>query len=297
MSTILSLSPLPAIILESVVRQALAEDLGRGGDITSQSVIPADARAHVVMAARQDGVIAGLDAAEMAFRLIDASLEIKRLKEDGADVKAGDDVMSIAGCARSILAAERVALNFTGHLSGIATLTQKMARACGNHKARICDTRKTTPGLRALEKYAVRCGGGTNHRFGLDDAILIKDNHVAIAGGIIPALRRAKESAGHMVKIEIEVDTLEQLKEALSEGADIIMLDNMSLEDMAAAVKMTENFGAGTARGRALLEASGNVTLGRLPQIAATGVDMISSGALTHSAPNFDVGLDFKVAA
>ena len=283
------ISPLSPVILEPIVRLALAEDLGRGGDITSAAVIPADAKTRVVMAARQEGIIAGLDAAETTFRLVDPTLAIKRLKPEGAEVKAGDEVMEISGCARSILTAERTALNFVGHLSGIATLTHKMARAIGNHKAKICSTRKTTPGLRALEKYAVRVGGGVNHRLGLDDAILIKDNHIAIAGGVTVALHRAKESAGHMVKIEIEVDTLEQLKEALAEGVDVIMLDNMSLEDMAAAVKLVDH--------RALIEASGGVTLDRIPEIAATGVDHISSGALTHSAPNFDVGLDFKAAA
>lgn len=289
--------PLPAVILEPLVRMALAEDLGRAGDITSNSVIPAEARSRVVIASRQEGIIAGLDAAETAFRLVDPTLAVKRLKAEGAEVKPGDEVMEIEGYARSILTAERVALNFVGRLSGIATLTGRMVRAVGNHKAKICDTRKTTPGLRALEKYAVKVGGGVNHRMGLDDAILIKDNHIAIAGGVSIALRRAKESAGHTVRIEIEVDTLEQLKEVLEEGTDAVMLDNMSLEDMATAVKMVENSDAGTARGRSIVEASGGVTLERIPKIAATGVDMISSGALTHSAPNFDVGLDFKVAA
>ena len=281
-----SLSP---VILEPLVRMALAEDLGRAGDITSDSVIPSDARARVVISARQEGIIAGLDAAETAFRIVDPALSVKRLKAEGSEVKPGDDVMEIEGRARGILTAERVALNFVGRLSGIATLTNKMVRAVGNHKAKICSTRKTTPGLRALEKYAVRLGGGANHRLGLDDAILIKDNHIAIAGGIAPALRRAKESVGHMVKIEIEVDTLAQLKEALEEGVDVIMLDNMSLEEMTTAVK--------SVNGRAIVEASGGVTLDRIPHIAATGVDMISSGAITHSAPNFDVGLDFKSAA
>ena len=283
-----SLLPLSPVILDPLVRMALAEDLGRGGDITSGSVIPADARACVVMAARETGVIAGLDAAETAFRIVDPSLVIKRLKTEGAEVKAGDEVMEIGGAARSILTAERVALNFVGRMSGIATLTQKMVGAVGNHKAKICSTRKTTPGLRALELYAVRTGGGVNHRLGLDDSILIKDNHIAIAGGITVALKRAKENAGHMVKIEIEVDTLEQLREVLAEGADAIMLDNMSLDDMIEAVKLVN--------GRSIIEASGGVTLERIPKIAATGVDVISSGALTHSAPNFDVGLDFKAA-
>ncbi len=281
--------PLPAALIEPMVQAALAEDLGLGGDITSSAVIPEGAKARVVMAAREAGVICGLDIAAAAFKIVDPALDVKRLKNDGDAVQEGDAVMEISGHARSILTAERVALNFAGRLSGIATLTAKMARACGNRKARICDTRKTTPGLRALEKYAVRCGGGMNHRFRLDDAILIKDNHIAAAGGVVPALKTAKAHAGHTVKIEIEVDTLEQLDEVLQEGADVIMLDNMSLEDMAAAVKRTD--------GRAKLEASGSVTLQRIPQIAETGVDMISSGALTHSAPNFDLGLDYTSAA
>ncbi|MCE9507231.1 MAG: carboxylating nicotinate-nucleotide diphosphorylase [Alphaproteobacteria bacterium] len=284
-----NVAPLSHLILEPLVRLALEEDLGRAGDITSDSVIPFEARAKVVMASRQEGVIAGLDAAEIAFKLVDSTLSVKRLKAEGAEVKPGDEVMEIEGRARSILTAERVALNFVGRMSGIATLTNKMVKAVGNHPAKICSTRKTTPGLRAVEKYAVKAGGGANHRLGLDDAILIKDNHIAIAGGVAIALRRAKENAGHMVKIEIEVDTLEQLKEVLEEGADVVMLDNMSLEDMTAAVKMVN--------GRALVEASGGVTLERIPKIAATGVDMISTGALTHSAPNFDVGLDFRAAA
>lgn len=277
---------LPPILIEPIVRRALEEDLGRGGDITSAAAIPPDAKSKVVMTAREEGVIAGLDLAEMTFRMIDPSLKITRVKPEASDVEPKDVVLSVEGSARSILAAERVALNFVGRMSGIATLTRKMVKAVGNHKAKICSTRKTTPGLRLLEKYAVRAGGGANHRLGLDDAILIKDNHIAIAGGVIVALRRAKENAGHMVKIEIEVDTLDQLKEVMDEGgAQVVMLDNMSLDDMATAVKMVA--------GRALIEASGGVTLDRISKIAATGVDMISSGALTHSAPNFDVGLDF----
>ena len=277
------------LIVEPLVKMALLEDMGRAGDITTDSVIPAGAKAKVVIASREEGVIAGLDLAEAAFKTVDAALVVKRLKAEGSDVKKGDEIMSVEGSARAILTAERTALNFVGRLSGIATLTRKMVKATGNHKAKIAATRKTTPGLRAVEKYAVIVGGGTPHRYGLDDAILIKDNHIAMAGGIKIALRRAKESVGHTVKIEIEVDTLAQLDEVLEEGADIVMLDNMSLEDMSAAVKKTA--------GRALVEASGGVTLERIPAIAATGVDMISSGAVTHSAPNFDVGLDFRSAA
>lgn len=284
-----SIAPLPLVITEPLVKAALAEDLGRVGDITSNSTIPADARAKVTMGARADGRIAGLDIAELAFKTVDPELKIKRLKPEGADVKKGDKVLEVEGRARSILAAERVALNFVGRMSGIATLTLKMVRAVGNHKAKIAATRKTTPGLRAVEKYAVQIGGGIPHRYGLDDAVMIKDNHVAIAGGIREALRAAKQNVGHTVKIEVEVDTLAQLDEVLEEGADIIMLDNMSIDDMTLAVKKTA--------GRAMLEASGNVTLERIPAIAGTGVDIISSGAVTHSAPNFDVGLDFEAAA
>lgn len=277
------------LIIEPLVRMALAEDLGHAGDITSDATVPETARAKVVMAAREEGRIAGLDIAEAAFRIVDPALKIRRLKPEGADVKKGDEVLEVEGRARSILAAERVALNFVGRMSGIATLTLKMTRAVGNHKARIAATRKTTPGLRAVEKYAVQVGGGLPHRYGLDDAILIKDNHIAMAGGVRAALRAAHQHAGHTVKIEIEVDTLDQLKEVMEEGADIVMLDNMSLEDMSAAVKFVD--------GRATVEASGGVTLERIPAIAATGVDLISSGAITHSAPNFDVGLDYKAAA
>ncbi len=277
------------VLIEPLVRAALAEDLGRGGDITSNAVVPPDARARVVMGARKEGRICGLDLAELAFRLIDGTLKITRLKPEGSDVRKGDAVLEVEGNARSILAGERVALNFVGRMSGIATLTRNMQQAVGNHKARIAATRKTTPNLRVVEKYAVVVGGGAPHRYGLDDAMMIKDNHIAMAGGITAALKRARQSAGHTDKIEIEVDNLEQLKEVLETGADIIMLDNMSTPDMEAAVKLIA--------GRALVEASGNVTLDRIPEIASTGVDMISSGALTHSAPNFDVGLDYKDAA
>jgi nicotinate-nucleotide pyrophosphorylase (carboxylating) len=281
-------------MIEPLVRLALQEDLGRGGDITSNSTVPAETRARVVMSSREEGRIAGLDFAETAFRLIDPTLKIKRLKAEGADVQKGDDILEVEGRARSILSAERVALNFVGRMSGIATLTLKMVRAVGNHKAKIAATRKTTPGLRAVEKYAVQVGGGIPHRYGLDDAVLIKDNHIAMnnisgAGGVRIAIRNAKEHVGHTVKIECEVDTLAQLTEVLEEGVDIVMLDNMSLEDMRAAVKM--------AAGKATVEASGGVTLARIPDIAATGVDLISTGAITHSAPNFDVGLDYKGAA
>ena len=282
----MNIAPLPYIILEPLVRRALEEDLGRAGDITSASVIPADAHARMVMTASQEGVIAGLDAAKIAFKLVDPALTIKCLKTDGTEVNPEDKVMKVEGCARSILTAERVALNFVGHISGIATLTNRMVKTVGTYKTHICSTRKTTPGLRSIEKYAVRVGGGMNHRLGLDDAILIKDNHIAIAGGIKTVLRRAKDSIGHIVKIEIEVDTLEQLKEVLEEGVDVVMLDNMSIEDMATAVKMVDR--------NAVVEASGGVTIERIAKIVATGVDVISVGALTHSAPHFDIRLDFR---
>ncbi len=280
---------LPLVILEPLVKMALAEDLGRSGDITSNSTVPAETRSRVVIASREEGRIAGLDLAELAFKLVDPTLTVKRLKQEGADVKKGDEVMEVEGKARSILTAERVALNFVGRMSGIATLTLKMVRAVGNHKARIAATRKTTPGLRAIEKYAVQVGGGIPHRYGLDDAVLIKDNHIAMAGGVKIAIQNAKQNIGHTVKIECEVDTLAQLQEVLDEGVDIVMLDNMSLDDMVAAVKLVA--------GRAVIEASGGVTLDRIPKIAGTGVDLISSGAITHSTPNFDVGLDYKTAA
>jgi len=282
-------APLSPFIIEPLVRMALAEDLGRAGDITSDSTVPESARACVVIAAREEGRIAGLDIAEAAFRMVDANLKITRLIREGADVKKGDEVMKVEGRARSILTAERVALNFMGHMSGVATLTLKMVRAVGNHKAKIAATRKTLPGLRAVQKYAVMVGGGIPHRYGLDDAVLIKDNHIAMSGGVRNAIRNAKAHIGHTVKIEVEVDTLEQLADVLDEGVDIVMLDNMTGEQMKQAVAMVG--------GRAVVEASGGVTLARIPEIAATGVDLISSGAITHSAPNFDVGLDYKAAA
>jgi nicotinate-nucleotide pyrophosphorylase (carboxylating) len=277
---------LPAIIISDLVAMALREDWGRAGDITGLATIPADKQARVVMNARDAGVIAGLEFARAAFLQTDPALNVQFLVSEGATVAKKQDIMIVTGNARAILAAERVALNFVGRLSGIATLTAKMTTAAKPHKAKIAATRKTTPGLRAAEKYAVILGGGLPHRYGLDDAILIKDNHIAIAGGILPALRAAKKYAGHTVKVEIEVDNLEQLNDVIAEGADIVMLDNMSFDDMREAVRRVN--------GKMLIEASGGVTLERIPQIAATGVDLISSGAITHSVPNFDVGLDFK---
>lgn len=279
-----ALEGLPALLLEPLVRAALVEDLAPSGDLTTTSVVPAEAEAHVRIAARKSGRIAGLEAARTAFRLIDPSLRIAILVNDGEDVAEGATIAAVEGNARAILQAERVALNFLGHLSGIATATAACVAATAGTRARICCTRKTTPGLRALEKYAVRAGGGMNHRFGLSDGILIKDNHIAVAGGITAAVERARARAGHMVKIEVEIDRMDQLDEALAARADIIMLDNMALETMRQAVTVIA--------GRALVEASGGVTRERVAAIAATGVDLISMGWITHSAPNLDVGLD-----
>lgn len=267
-----------------IVSEALAEDLGRAGDITSQATVPVDAQTQAHLVAREAGVVAGVEVAREVFRQVDPTLIVKTYMTDGTTIAADTKLMTIEGSARAILAAERVALNFVGHLSGIATMTQRYVTAVKPHHTRIVCTRKTLPNLRALQKYAVRCGGGLNHRFGLDDAILIKDNHIALAHGVVAALKAAKSAAGHLVKIEIEVDTLEQLKAVLQEGVDVILLDNMSLEELAMAVKLTA--------GRAVLEASGNMSLERVAQVAATGVDIISVGALTHSVKNFDVGLD-----
>ncbi len=276
------------LLIEAAVRAALMEDLGRAGDITSQAIIPASAMATAVIASRQVGVIAGMEFAHVAFQLIDRALKLEVLVGDGQAVAAGVEIARISGPARGLLSAERVALNYLGRLSGIASLTAKFTSAIAHTKAKIADTRKTTPGLRAFEKYAVRCGGGMNHRFGLDDAVLIKDNHIAVAGGVVAALRAAKANVGHLVKIEIEVDTLVQLQEVISEGADVVLLDNMSLTQLREAVKMVG--------GKMLCEASGNVTLATVKDIAETGVDIISSGALTHSAPVLDVALDIHIS-
>jgi nicotinate-nucleotide pyrophosphorylase (carboxylating) len=276
------LSPLA---IDEAVQRALDEDLGRAGDITSISTVPEATMAHAILVARQAGVIAGLPLAVATFQKLSTDINIEAHFRDGAAVAAGVHVLTISGPARAVLAGERTALNFVGRLSGIATLTADYVRHTAGTKMRICCTRKTTPGLRALEKYAVRCGGGFNHRFGLDDAILIKDNHIAVAGGVRPVLERARAHIGHLVKVEIEVDTLAQLREVLDTGlADVVLLDNMDIATLAEAVKM--------AAGRVVLEASGGVTQTSIAKIAATGVDYASSGALTHSAPNFDVALD-----
>lgn len=279
------LPQLAPLLLEGPVRSALLEDLGRAGDITSQSVVPEEAVARVSLTAREDGVVAGLDVARTAFRLVDPALNIAVIREDGARIGPGDDIALIEGPARSILTAERVALNFLGHLCGVATATRSLVDAVAGTDARICCTRKTTPGLRAFEKHAVLAGGGFNHRFGLDDAILIKDNHIAAAGGITKALEAAQQAAGHMTAIEIEVDTLDQLDEALAAGAKIVLLDNMTTAQLEAAVK--------TAAGKASLEASGKINIETVRSVAETGVNYISSGFITHSAPTLDIGLDF----
>ncbi|MBV8567990.1 MAG: carboxylating nicotinate-nucleotide diphosphorylase [Methylobacteriaceae bacterium] len=275
------------LTIEPRVRDALDEDLGRAGDITTFATIPAGTPARAVIAARKPGVIAGLALAEAAFRLLDPTLGFAPRTTDGDKVVAGDIVAQISGAARPILSAERVALNYLCRLSGIATLTWQYVERVSRTSANICCTRKTTPGLRAFEKYAVRCGGGMNHRFGLDDAFLIKDNHIAVAGGIRPALRAAKANAGHLVQIEIEVDNLDQLREVIEEGADAVLLDNMSIDQLREAVDLVA--------GRMKTEASGGINLDTVAAIAETGVDMISVGALTHSAGGLDLGLDVEV--
>jgi len=280
-----SLRPPSRLLIEPQIRAALEEDMGRAGDVTSELILPADQKVIAKLVARKKGRIAGLNAAEIAFQLIDPSLRFEIAKPDGSAVETGETLAAISGPARAILTGERVALNFLGHLSGVATATAKLVEAVSHTKARIVCTRKTLPNLRILQKYAVRCGGGFNHRLGLDDAVLIKDNHIAAAGGIKPALERVRGGLGHMVKIEIEVDTLAQLEEALTLQADTVLLDNMPLDDLRRAVVM--------AKGYAVLEASGNVTLETVRAIAETGVDYISSGAITHSAANLDIGLDF----
>lgn len=279
------LSPL---VVEDAVRAALNEDLGRAGDITSAATIPENREATAKLVARKPGVIAGLACAAEAFRQLDPDISFQARTRDGERAAARQPLAEIAGDARAILSAERVALNFMTHLSGVATLTAAYAAKIAHTKAKIIDTRKTTPGLRALEKYAVRCGGGVNHRIGLDDAVLIKDNHIAVAGGIAPVLKAARAAVGHLVKIEIEVDTLDQFAEVLKAGgADVVMLDNMDPAVMKRAVEMNA--------GKLVLEASGGVSLDSVAKIAESGVDVISVGALTHSAPTLDIGLDIEI--
>ncbi|MFZ4606113.1 MAG: carboxylating nicotinate-nucleotide diphosphorylase [Caulobacter sp.] len=278
------IAPLPDLLIDPVVRAALAEDLGRAGDITALACIDADARLEATFGARKAGTIAGLACARLAILALDPEAKFKAKVSDGDQVAAGTVLAKVSANARALLSAERTALNLLGRLSSVATLTRTYVDAVAGTTARITDTRKTTPGLRALEKYAVRCGGALNHRFGLDDAILIKDNHVAACGGVGEAIRRARAFAGHLVRVECEVDSLAQLVEALDAGPDVVMLDNFSLKTLRVAVGMTA--------GRVVLEASGGVTLETVRDIAETGVDVISVGALTHSASVLDIGLD-----
>ncbi len=281
------LRPLPAVMLEPMVRAALLEDLGRAGDLTTDAIVPPGLLATTTLAARQPGVVAGLDLAALAFRLVAPGIAVEVQRPDGSRLAAGDTVATVRGPAAGILTAERVALNYLCHLSGIATITASIVDSLAGAGARVTCTRKTTPGLRAVEKHAVRAGGGSNHRFGLDDAVLIKDNHVAIAGDVRTALARARAHVGHLVKIELEVDTLAQLEQALSVGVDAVLLDNMDVPTLRRAVAMVA--------GRAVTEASGRITPQTAPEIAATGVDLISVGWLTHSAPVLDIGLDIAL--
>lgn len=276
--------PLPDLLIEPVVRAALAEDLGRAGDVTALACIAPDARLSVAFVARRTGVVSGLACARLALHGLNGEITFEAVMQDGEALSPGAVLARAEGDARAILSAERTGLNLLGRLCGVATLTRAYVDAVDGTGARIADTRKTTPGLRHLEKYAVRCGGGVNHRFGLDDAILIKDNHVAACGGVGEAVRRARAYAGHLMKVEVEIDRIDQLDEALAEGPDVVMLDNFSLEDLRSAVA--------AAKGRAVLEASGGVNLETVRAIAQTGVDVISVGALTHSAPALDIGLD-----
>ena len=274
--------------IEEAVTRALAEDLGRAGDITSIATVPEGTRGRAVVVARKAGVVAGLPLVAATFRRLSGEIEIAAHSRDGAAIKRGDKLMTISGDARAILGAERSALNFIGHLSGIASATAAFVERIAHTKARIICTRKTTPGLRALEKYAIRCGGGYNHRYGLDDAMLIKDNHIAVAGGIRAVLTRAKQAAGHLVKIEIEVDSLDQLQEVLDVGlADVVLIDNFEPAAMRRAVAMVA--------GRLVIEASGGITLDSAAAIAETGIDYLSSGSLTHSVQNLDIGLDIEM--
>ncbi|WP_454619379.1 carboxylating nicotinate-nucleotide diphosphorylase [Bradyrhizobium cenepequi] len=281
----MTLNPLLPLMYEPLVRTALLEDLGRAGDITADAIVPADQRASLALRARQPGVVAGLDVARCAFQTISPAIRIEIERPDGSVVAPGDTIATINGPARALLTGERTALNFLCHLSGVATATASLVTAVNGTRAQIVCTRKTTPGLRALEKYAVRAGGGSNHRFGLDDAVLIKDNHIALAGNIRTAIERAKAHVGHLVKVEVEVDTLAQLEEALALGIDAVLLDNMTTGDLRQAVAM--------ASGKVITEASGRITAATAPAIAATGVDLISVGWVTHSSAALDIGLDY----
>jgi nicotinate-nucleotide pyrophosphorylase (carboxylating) len=285
------LEALPQIVYEPIVRAALAEDFGLGGDITSEATVPSGTRATALLVARREGVLAGLDPALLAFRLLDPGVRIEVLARDGEDLAQNQTIATLSGDARALLGAERTALNLLSHMSGIATATAAYVAAVGDERCAICETRKTLPGLRALEKYAVRAGGGANHRFRLDDAVLIKDNHIVAAGGIEAALSRARERVGHLVKIEIEVDGLAQLDDVLRVASDVdaVLLDNFSLADLETAVREIG--------GRLLIEASGGITLDTVAAVALAGVDVISIGALTHSVTALDIGLDFALTS
>ena len=282
--TPLPVSPLPDVMLEPLVRMALLEDLGRAGDLTTDTIVPADATDELRLVARQEGVLAGLDLARLAFTLMDGQMQFEVSCSDGTLLQPGTEIARIRGKSRAMLTAERTALNYLCHLSGVATATHSIAETIKSFGTRVTCTRKTMPGLRSLQKYAVRVGGGSNHRFGLDDAVLIKDNHLALAGDLATAVGRARAGVGHMVKIELEVDTLAQLDMALQLGVDVVLLDNMSLDDLRTAV--------GMCKGRAITEASGRITPETAPAVAATGVDQIAVGWLTHSARVLDIGLD-----
>ena len=275
---------LPRLLIEPIVRAALAEDLGRAGDLTTDSIIGPDATATVQLVARDRGVLAGLPLAQLAWELVDPRIECDVHLADGSRLQPGSVIATVHGPARGLLTGERVALNFLGHLSGVATGTATIADAIAHTRTTVADTRKTIPGLRALQKYAVVCGGGSNHRFGLDDAVLIKDNHIAVAGGIRAAVEAARAHVGHLVKIEVEVDSLEMLAELLEVGADVVLLDNMTPDVLREAVTMVD--------GRMVTEASGRITPDIAVPIAEAGVDLISVGWLTHSARVLDIGLD-----
>lgn len=277
---------LAEVLLKPLVKAALTEDLGRRGDVTSQATIPADMRAQLQIKARQAGVICGMDLARLSFALIDEQIEFIAKVNDCATVEAGTILATVRGNARNLLTAERTALNFLTHLSGIATDTKKIVDSVADYPAQITCTRKTIPGLRIVQKYAVRCGGGRNHRLGLDDAILIKDNHIAIAGDIKTAIQQAQDFAGHLIPIEVEVDTLEQLEQALDAGVNLVLLDNMAPDVLSEAVVMC--------KGRAKTEASGGITPETVQAVAKTGVDFIAMGYLTHSTTALDIGLDFS---
>lgn len=292
MATTAKMPPsLPRLMVEEAVRAALIEDLGRAGDITTNATISPDAKAVAVMASRDHGVVSGLAFAEIAFRLMDDELEFEAFVTDGDAVEPGDKLAQISGNARAILSAERVALNFLMHMCGISSYTSKFSQEVAHTKALVCDTRKTIPGHRSFEKYAVRCGGGSNHRFGLDDAILIKDNHIAVSGGVAQAVENARAYVGHMVKIEIEVDNLDQMKQALTAKPDVILLDNMTNEQLREAVAINQADNSGVVK----LEASGNVNITTVKAIAETGIDYISTSKITMAAPTLDIGLDIEL--